>query len=309
MQISASRNRQGISCPSCIEVDRGRIRGSVRLVCRRIQLLVFGMVLSASQALAAVPVEDRSSTGMAPPPRLEPTPIERESATPRSEGTPDYDSPVGEPAPSGLAQLFTELQSLRSEVQELRSTVEEQAHQLRRLETAQQEQYRDLDGRLAQLVRPGGEAPVSGSGRSAPSGTSSPADGQTGSAATAGGEKAAYAAAFESMKARQFDNSIDQFNRLIQDYPNGEMTPGSWYWLGELYLAKADLDQSRQSFSQVVNLYPSHNKAPDALYKMGVVYHRLGDNRQALEYLDRVQRDFPTSAAAGLAKTYASELR
>jgi len=59
----------------------------------------------------------------------------------------------------------------------------------------------------------------------------------------------------------------------------------------------------------VVNLYPSHNKAPDALYKMGVVFHRLGDNSKALEYLDRVQRDFPVSAAAGLARIYASELR
>ena len=111
------------------------------------------------------------------------------------------------------------------------------------------------------------------------------------------------------MKTRQFDKSIEQFSRLIQDYPNGEMTPGSYYWLGELYLAKANMEQSRQSFAQVIDLYPTHNKAPDALYKLGVVYHRQGDSQKALEFLDRVQREFPTSAAAGLAKTYASELR
>lgn len=214
---------------------------------------------------------------------------------------------------SGLGQLFTELQTLRSEVQELRSLVEEQQHKLRQLEAAQQEQYQNLDGRILAITSPGAAAgtgaqpdkPLNANTRPvAPAGGQRPAAG-----GAAGGEKAAYQAAFDSMKARQFDRSIEQFNQLIQDYPNGEMTPGSWYWLGELYLAKADLTQSRESFSQVVNLYPSHNKAPDALYKMGVVHHRLGDNAKALEYLDRVQRDFPASAAAGLAKTYASELR
>lgn len=236
-------------------------------------------------------------------------------------GSGDYETPRAqetagvEPAPSGLAQLFAELQTLRSEVQELRSTVEEQNHKIRQLEASQLEQYRDLDGRVGQIsqgVGAGTGRPV----RTSPSSVdAAPAANPGGTAVTAAsgagaaGEKAAYAAAFDSMKTRQFDKSIEQFSRLIQDYPNGEMTPGSYYWLGELYLAKANMEQSRQSFAQVIDLYPTHNKAPDALYKLGVVYHRQGDNQKALEFLDRVQREFPASTAAGLAKTYSSELR
>ena len=51
------------------------------------------------------------------------------------------------------------------------------------------------------------------------------------------------------------------------------------------------------------------NAEVDALYKLGVVYHRLGDNSRSLEYLNRVQADYPTTSAAGLATTYASELQ
>ena len=281
-------------------------------------MLVLTALCGSAMTWSAVPVEDRSASGVSNRPRLEPVRPEQTAETPR-----DWSSdpaPVSNPAvvdgaaPSGLAQLFAELQTLRTEVQDLRSQLEEQQHKLRRLEAAQQEQYQNLDGRLLQITSPGSagasaDRPINANTTPVPpAGGQQPATGG-GSVRGAAGEKAAYQTAFESMKARQFDLSIEQFSRLIQDYPNGEMTPGSWYWLGELYLAKADLAQSRESFAQVVNLYPAHNKAPDALYKMGVVFHRLGDNNKALEYLDRVQRDFPASAAAGLAKTYASELR
>ncbi len=275
--------------------------------------------LNAFPVWSAVPIEDRSSTGTAPRPRLEPSPPSEPSTPPRdwsSDPAPSYDNSGNTSVEhtSGLGQLFTELQTLRTEVQELRSLVEEQQHKIRQLEASQQEQYQNLDGRILAISGKGGsvsgaepDRPLNGNATpTPPAGNQRPA----GRALVNGdGEKAAYQAAFDSMKARQFDQSIDQFNQLIRDYPNGEMTPVSWYWLGELYLAKADLSQSRESFSQVVNLYPSHNKAPDALYKMGVVHHRLGDNAKALDYLDRVQRDFPASSAAGLAKTYASELR
>jgi len=59
----------------------------------------------------------------------------------------------------------------------------------------------------------------------------------------------------------------------------------------------------------VLTLYPGHGKAPDALYKLGVVHHRLNDNERALEYLNRVIAEHPDTSAAGLARTYAQELR
>ena len=325
---------QGISCPSKAfslkafsfkgRADAGRaspnpFRASLTMSFVSLCLSLVGLTFSAT-GMSAVPVEERSSaSGTSPRPQLRPTPVEISSGDRDDAVAREAEPSGGEPAPSGLAQLFAELQTLRGEVQELRSTVEEQAHQIRQLKASQQEQYQDLDGRLVSIGQGGsGATTAPGESGGAPRGaTGNQPGGEPGSvssprretAVDAGGEKAAYAAAFDSMKTRQFDKSIEQFNQLIRDYPNGEMTPGSYYWLGELYLAKSDMEQSRQSFGQVIDLYPTHNKAPDALYKLGVVYHRLGDNAQALQFLDRVQKEFPNSAAAGLAKTYSGELR
>src|SRR5690606_4820101 len=102
--------------------------------------------------------------------------------------------------------------------------------------------------------------------------------------------------------------SVQAFNRLIAEYPNGAYTPNAFYWLGELYLAQEENERARQSFAQVVNLYPDHQKVPDALYKLGVAYHRLGDVERAREYLNRVIREHRDSSAAGLARTYLQEL-
>ena len=199
-------------------------------------------------------------------------------------------SPVGprnDPAlPSGatgqqsetrrLSELFYQLQVLQEELQQLRGMVEQQAHQIRRMERDQQDRYMDLDRRLTQ-----------GAASRAPARPSPSVPPAQVSAAP----------------------SEDAFNQLIVDYPNGEFTPNAFYWLGELYLARSELERARQSFAQVTNLFPDHLKVSDALYKLGVVYHRLGDNARALQYLNRVRQQYPESSAAGLAETYAAELQ
>ncbi len=208
---------------------------------------------------------------------------------------------------SRLSELFYQLQVLQQEVQELRGMVEEQSYQLNRLARDQQEQYLDLDRRM-QSVRANAQQPAA---------VAMPESGGTGGAggqrvATApatGSERDGYTAAFDLMKARQFDASADAFNQLIVNYPNGTYTANAFYWLGELYLAKTELEKARQSFVQVTNLYADHQKAPDALYKLGVVYHRLGDDQRAREYLDRARTEYPQSSAAGLAQTYLAELQ
>lgn len=209
---------------------------------------------------------------------------------------PRYGQSAGE---ARLADLFYQLQTLQQEVQELRGLVEEQAYQIERLGRDQQEQYIDLDRRVAELR--GGGATGGGSVANPVAPVPPPAPGAS--------EREAYTNAFNLMKNRQFDASAEAFNKLINDFPEGQFTPNAYYWLGELSLAKAEHEKARQAFMQVVNLYPDNQKMPDALYKLGVVYHRLGDTQRSLEYLGRVRSEYPQSSAAGLAATYAAELR
>ena len=201
-----------------------------------------------------------------------------------------------------LADLFYELQLLQQEVRELRGLVEQQAHQIKRMARDQQEQYIDLDRRLSSA----------GPGVGARTGSAGAASATATAPANSAGSKAerdAYTSAFNLMKEQQFDASTRAFNQLIVDHPNGAYTANAFYWLGELHLAKTQYEKARQSFAQVTNLYPDHQKVPDALYKLGVVYHRLGDTQRSLEFLSRVRNEHPQSSAAGLAQTYAAELR
>lgn len=264
-------------------------------------VMAAALMLLATDAVAAVPVEESIAADRRGAPR---------AATPVYPQYPQESTAVQAPEPSQpasdarrLSELFYQLQVLAQEVQELRGAFEEQSHRLNRIARDQQEQYIDLDRRVASLRNNTAAPAISTPTRSVTSGPAAPT--ASGSAT----ERGAYTDAFNFMKNKRFDESADAFNRLIVEYPNGQYTPNAFYWLGELYLAKQEHEKARQSFMQVTNLYPDHQKVPDALYKLGVVYDRLGDTQRSLEYLGRVKAQHPQSSAAGLAETYAAELR
>ena len=284
--------------------------------------------VSGLSAWAAAPVEE--SVGVTRTPT-------QAAAAPYGYGTaPPTSQPVAQGAPYGAGpaatgsartgELFMQIQTLQQEVAELRGLVEELSHQVNRLASDQQAQYRDLDGRIVAL-RGGAAAPVveptsgpplipSNPAQAAPGTAAAPAVGAnpgaagTGAAATgAPGEREAYAAAFELMRARKFPEATAAFERFVQGYPNSGYTANSFYWLGELHLAQNAFEPARQAFTQVINLYPDSQKMPDALYKLGVVHHRIGDVTRAREFLNRVISQYPGAPAAALAQTYIAELQ
>ena len=206
---------------------------------------------------------------------------------------------------SQLGQLFHQLQLLRDEVQRLNGTLEEQQNQIERLAREQHERYLGLDRRIAELGG-GATGPTGDDGPIRPGTDDGPPPPQPRAPAT---ERSTYESAYELMQRHQYGSAAEVFQRLIDQYPNGQYTPNAFYWLGELHRKNGDPEAARQSFVLVVDLYPEHNKVPDALYKLGVVYTQLDEPSRALEYLDRVVREYPDSTAASLAKRHAAELR
>ena len=217
-----------------------------------------------------------------------------------------------EDSAAGIGTLFYQLQILQDEVRRLQGIVEEQNYRIERLVREQRERYIELDQRLLAL-RPGAAQPPGEGGPDAPGADAPTVPG----AASVQGEayNRAYAVMTEgrqlppSERAAEYQRALTMFEGVIQDHPDGQYTPNAYYWIGELYLAMDVLEEARQAFAQVTNLYADHAKMPDSLYKLGVTYHRLGDNARALQYLDRVTDDYPDSAQAGLARSYAAELR
>lgn len=249
------------------------------------------------------------------PATIEPRTIEPRTIEPRvTEDSVDVGRPVaqikqnsGTNGNRGLANMFYQIQILQQEIQDLRGQLEQQGYLVKRLQQDQQNQYLDLDRRVAALDP---AAALSSNPVTAQTGNvASTAVVGTSSGAVPLDDQGAYRHAFEAMREQRFDESKIAFQNLISDFPNSQYTPNAFYWIGEIFLAAdKDAEQARQSFTQVVNLYPDHQKAPDALYKLGVVHATLGENDTARRFFERVQREHPDSSAAGLARKYVSEV-
>ncbi len=212
------------------------------------------------------------------------------------------------------ADLFFKIQQLEQEVMGLRGIVEEQEHQIRKLSKQRREDYIDLDRRISNLNR--GSAPPAGTYGAA---ISSPAASAPVSAApiaepiSEGGgdpamEQGSYQAAYDLVKRQKFKEALPAFKDFILLYPNGSYAANAHYWLGELYLYEANLDNAIQEFETVVQRYPQHRKAPDALYKLGKAHHVRGDAQTARIMLNRVLSDYGRSGSNSvkLARDYIS---
>lgn len=244
--------------------------------------------LFATAATAAAPVEEA---------RPVPSPV---ATTPAGADDTEAD---------GIGTLFYQLQILQDEVRRLQGIVEEQNYRIERLVREQRERYIELDQRLLAL-RPDAAQPPGADGPDRPASTAPGAVSVQGEAYNRAYAVVAGARQLPpSERVTEYQRALLMFDAVIRDHPDGQFTPNAYYWTGELHLAMDALEEARQAFAQVTNLYAEHAKMPDSLYKLGVTYHRLGDNARALQYLDRVMDEYPGTTQAGLARSYAAELR
>jgi tol-pal system protein YbgF len=256
-------------------------------------------------AAAAVPVVDGNDGGYA-------------SAPPSGYGTAGADGAyagggAATAAPvSGQAQLFMQLQQMQDELSRLRGTLEEQQNQIQQLKQESLERYQDLDRRISSGAAGAAPQNPSADGSAAAAGGAAagaaaaqqqqqaqPASSEPGDPAK---EKLYYDAAFDLIKAKDFDKASQAFGAFLRKYPNSQYAGNAQYWLGEVNLAKGDLQGAGQAFAKVSQGYPGSPKVPDSLYKLADVERRLGNNDKARGILQQVVAQYPGSSAAQLAQ-------
>ena len=240
------------------------------------------------------------------------------------------------------SELFFMIEQLQQELGQVRSLVEEQANQIHHLKRNAKSRYLDLDSRVLDLSKKLKATPLSKA--SSVTDTSLPSLPSSAVSASVPGtslssvpsivpvmigggvalasvgdnnpvvaakpveatpeQKQAYQAAYALIKAKKYEEAVEAFDSFIVEFPEGNLTGNAYYWLGEVYLVLPQLEQARQAFSIVVSAYPGHGKVADALFKLGVSYDRLQDPAKSEIYLNQVQKKFPKSTAAKLAKSY-----
>ena len=241
----------------------------------------------------------------------------------------------------GNIELVNQINALQSQVQTLQGQVEELRHQLDEMKNRSKEQYIDLDSRIGRLEgrNPAGAAapPPSNANpnngnlpdmnlNGAPSApppqqmqqqlppdaqpidahqmTPPPADRGAPPPVAASPEdmKAAYDQAFAALKDGRYAESARRFQAFIQQYPNSDLTPNAFYWLGESYYVTQNYPISLDTFRRLLQQFPDSQKAPDALLKIGYCQYELKQWDQAEATLNQVVQRYPNTTQSSLAQ-------
>jgi len=212
-------------------------------------------------------------------------------------------------APSAQGELFNQLQRMQDQIAQQQGAIEVLQNQVNQLKQEGLERYKDLDQRIGAGVQPAA-TPDNSSAGGAPSAAAGAAAGAAASQAPAASsepgdpakEKLYYDAAFDLIKAKDFDKASQAFTAFLRKYPNSQYAGNAQYWLGEVNLAKGDLQGAGQAFAKVSQLYPKHAKVPDSLYKLADVERRLGHTDKVKGILQQVVAQYPGTSAAQLAQ-------
>ncbi|AKO52836.1 hypothetical protein ABA45_10855 [Marinobacter psychrophilus] len=200
------------------------------------------------------------------------------------------------------AELFYMLQQLQGDVRRLQGEVEEQRHLVDRLEQQGRDRYIDLDQRILKLTAAQQQAQAAAIAAPAPAPASVQAKDYRQPSAE---ESKAYNGIVDLIRnQKKYDQAITQIYEFLDTYPEGDLTVNAYYWLGEVYLVKPQLEQAKQAFSIVATRFADHRKAPDSTYKLGVTLDRLGEKEEAGRRMQTVVKNYPDSSAAKLAQSY-----
>ncbi len=202
------------------------------------------------------------------------------------------------------AELFYMIEQLQREVRQLRGELEEQRNQLERLSQQSRSRYIDLDQRILGLSESMNK-PVEAGTPAAEEPASTPRPVSREYRQPAADERAAYQKIQKLIREdKNYDAAIGAIYDFIGKYPEGDLTVNAYYWLGEVYLVKPQLEQAKQAFTIVASRYPDHRKASDAVYKLGITLDKLGEADEAKRRMTTVVRDYPGTDAAGLAQQF-----
>jgi len=118
----------------------------------------------------------------------------------------------------------------------------------------------------------------------------------------------AYRAALKTLRGGKAEQAAAAFGEFLVKYPKHAYVDNAMYWQGECYYDLQRYKPALKLFRRVVREHPRGNKAPDALLKMGFSYLKLGDERNARAALTRVEKKYPGTRVAGLARKMLSKL-
>ncbi len=242
-----------------------------------------------------------------------------------------------------MLDMIQQVDEISEEIGLLRGEIEVQGNDINDIKKRQRELYLDIDRRLrdiesgatASTGQSGGTvAPgvTTSSAQQAPSleppssqsttatETITPPSGQTTAATetptapvtpavTQSEEKAAYQAAFDTLKEGRYKKAKAELMSFLDRFPESSYAGNAQYWLGEAHYVTRNFEQGIVGFLEVINRYPTSRKVPDAMLKLGYTYYELKQFDQAKAMLQDLRTRYPQATAARLASKRLDRIR
>lgn len=118
-----------------------------------------------------------------------------------------------------------------------------------------------------------------------------------------------YRKAFADYLAGRYPKAIQEFRKIVQNYPDDSLADNAQYWIGECYYSMRNYTKAVVEFKKVVENYPEGDKAPDALFKIGYCYRAMGQRKKAIDVFEELINRYPYSDKARLARDILEEIR
>lgn len=198
-------------------------------------------------------------------------------------------------ANGSLVELTVQADDLERQSAVLQGRVESLEHSSEGTAGRQRDLYVDLDERIQTLeARLSGAAAVNVmDGGSLPPGQL-PVPG--------GSDRDNYQAAFELLKEQRYEPAAMAFQQFLVSFPDSQLADNAQYWLAESYYVTDQFEEGLNQFEIVINEYPRSRKVPDALLKVGYCNYELERWDAARAALGKVQQDYSDTTAARLAE-------
>jgi len=110
-----------------------------------------------------------------------------------------------------------------------------------------------------------------------------------------------YTAAIKSLEKQDLERASILFKYFVENFNDGEKSPLSYFWLGEIALIENNLDISNSYFLELVSIYPSHYRTPLAHKKIGDIFLKMNELDKAKDKYNYVIREYPNDTASSLA--------
>jgi tol-pal system protein YbgF len=229
-----------------------------------------------------------------------------------------------------VLEMIQQVDEISEDINLLRGEIEVQGNEIGEIKKSQRVLYQDIDRRLRDMEsRSVGQAPAAqmavpaaaaasqstGSGASSTSQTPSVAPAIGGAAAAStptaeqAGERAAYQAAFDTLKEGRYKEAKAEFTAFLEQYPSSSFSANAQYWLGEAHYVTRNFKQGIIEFEKVIQGFPGSNKVPDAMLKLGYTYYELKQYPQAKTVLQDLRTHFPDETASRLAAKRLDRIR